>query len=167
MHCKSCLDGDHQLCQDNKQTIFGHHGGFANRIKTSWLWAIPLPEKMDIADAGPLLCAGITVFSPMLEFGLKPTDRVAVFDIGGLGHLSVQFANAWGCEVAAFSSTASKLDEEIKAMGADHIVSSRDTSEWTALISKFDLIVITVAAGILIDEILVLIYQPILMPVYL
>ncbi len=153
MHCTPCLDGDHHLCQNSKQTIFGNHGGFASRIKTNWLWAVPLPEKMDAADAGPLLCAGITVFSPMMEFGLKPTDKVAVFGIGGLGHLSVQFAHAWGSEVTAFSSTASKYDE-IKNMGADYIVSSRDTTEWTSLKGKFDLIIITVAVTLEWDRII-------------
>jgi len=91
----------------------------------------------------------------MMEFGLRPTDKVAVFGIGGLGHLSVQFANAWGCEVTAFSSTVSK-HEQIKNMGADYIVSSRNTTEWTALKGKFDLIIITVAVTLEWDKIIAL-----------
>ncbi|HTD42170.1 MAG TPA: NAD(P)-dependent alcohol dehydrogenase [Mucilaginibacter sp.] len=143
-HCDPCLAGDQHLCTTIKATIWGNHGGFASRVKAHWMWAIPIPEGVNSKDAGPLFCAGITVFSPLMEFGVKPTDRIGVFGIGGLGHLSIQFAHAWGADVTAFSSTASKY-EEIKKLGADHIVSSRDTNEWDALKGTFDLIIITVA----------------------
>jgi len=155
MHCDPCLDGDQHLCKNSKATIWGNHGGFANRIKTNWLWAIPIPENMNSADAGPLFCAGITVFSPLMEYGAKPTDRIGVFGIGGLGHLAIQFAHAWGSEVTAFSSTASKYDE-IKKLGANHVVSSRDTNEWETLKGTFDLILITVAVPLDWDKIIAL-----------
>lgn len=143
-HCGPCLDGDQNLCETVKATIWGHHGGFASRVRAHWLWTVPIPDGINAADAGPLFCAGITVFAPLMEFGLKPTDRVGIFGIGGLGHLSVQFCHAWGAEVTAFSSTASKTGE-IKKMGADHVVSGRDTSQWDALAGKFDLIIITLS----------------------
>jgi uncharacterized zinc-type alcohol dehydrogenase-like protein len=143
-HCGPCLNGDQNLCENVKATIWGRHGGFASRVKAHWIWAVPIPEGLDPADAGPMFCAGITVFSPLLEYGVKSTDRIGVFGIGGLGHLSIQFCHAWGAEVTAFSSTVSK-SEETKKLGADRIVSSRDTNEWDALKGKFDLIIVTVA----------------------
>lgn len=152
-HCNPCLDGAQHLCSSLQATIFGHHGGFADRLKVHWLWAIPLPEGIKSADAGPLLCAGITVFSPLLEFGLRPTDRVGVFGIGGLGHLALQFCRAWGADVTAFSSTASKY-EEIKKLGAHQVVSSRDTSEWESLKGKFNLLIVTVAVPLDWDKVL-------------
>jgi alcohol/geraniol dehydrogenase (NADP+) len=152
-HCESCLEGTQQLCASPKQTIFGNYGGFAERIRTHWLWAIPLPEGLNNADAGPLYCAGITVFSPLMEYHVKPTDRVGVFGIGGLGHLAVQFYHAWGCDVTAFSSTKAKYGE-ITDLGADHIVSSKDTSEWEALKGQFDLIVVTVDVPLPWDKVI-------------
>lgn len=152
-HCESCLEGAQQLCASPKQTIFGNYGGFAERIRTHWLWAIPLPEGLNNADAGPLCCAGITVFSPLMEYHVKPTDRVGVFGIGGLGHLALQFYHAWGCDVTAFSSTKAKYGE-ITGLGADHIVSSKDTSEWEALKGQFDLIVVTVDVPLPWDKVI-------------
>ena len=152
-HCEPCLEGAQHLCTTIHGTIVGNHGGYANRIKTHWQWAIPIPEEINSADAGPLFCAGITVFSPLMEYGIKPTDRIGIFGIGGLGHLAVQFCHAWGSEVTAFSSTASKY-EEIKKLGADTVVSSRDSNEWDSLKGKFDLIIITVAVPLDWDKII-------------
>jgi len=152
-HCDPCLDGDPHLCTALETTVLGNHGGFASRIKTHWLWVIPVPEGIESADAGPLFCAGITVFYPLLEYGLKPTDKVAVFGIGGLGHLAVQFAHAWGSEVTAFSSSEAKYDE-IKHLGADYILPSRDTSSWETHSGKFDLIIVTLAVKMDWDKII-------------
>ena len=146
-HCNPCIEGANHLCSSLKQTIFGNYGGFAERVRTHWLWTIPIPEGINIADAGPLFCAGITVFSPLMEYRVKPTDRVGVFGIGGLGHLALQFYHAWGCDVTAFSSTPAKQDG-IKALGANHIVSSRNTNEWEALKGQFDLIIITLSVSL-------------------
>ncbi|GAA4318216.1 NAD(P)-dependent alcohol dehydrogenase [Mucilaginibacter gynuensis] len=152
-HCDQCLNGDPHLCVNLKTIILGSNGGFSSRIKAHWLWVIPVPEGIDAADAGPLFCAGITVFYPLLEYGLKPTDKVAVFGIGGLGHLAVQFAHAWGSEVTAFSSTAAKHDETLK-LGADRIVSSRDSAGWEHLKGTFDLIIVTVSVSLEWDKII-------------
>jgi alcohol/geraniol dehydrogenase (NADP+) len=92
-------------------TIIGHQGSFADRIRSHWLWAIPLPDALDISSAGALLCAGATMFSPLVTFGVKPIDQVGIVGIGGLGHLGIKFANAWGCEVTAFTSNESKAEE--------------------------------------------------------
>src|SRR2546426_1472198 len=91
MHCRQCMSGNHHLCPQAQVTIIGHRGGFASHVRAHWAWAIPLPEKLNFADAGPLLCGGITVFNPLAMYA-KPTDRVGIIGIGGLGHKAVEFA---------------------------------------------------------------------------
>lgn len=125
-------------------TIVGHRGGFASHIRSHWAFAIPLPEKLNFADAGPLLCGGIAVFAPVLMYA-KPTDRVGILGIGGLGHLAVKFAAAYGCDVTAFTSSASKFDEA-KGFGATHVVSSKDSAALQKLGGSFDLLISTVNA---------------------
>ena len=143
MHCHSCLTGQHNLCPQVLPTIAnGHHGGFADKIRAHWVWVIPLPEQLDIASAGPLLCGGVTVFAPLLNFNVKPTDHVGVVGIGGLGHLGLQFAHAWGCEVTAFTTSASKVDEA-KAFGAHHVVTGYDNLSLSKTESSLDLLLVT------------------------
>ena len=143
MHCHECLTGQHNLCTQALPTIAGHHGGFANKMRSHWIWAIPLPDTLDITSAGPLLCGGVTVFSPLYTFGIKPTYRVGVVGIGGLGHIALKFSKAWGCEVTAFTSSASKA-EEAKSFGAHHVVSSRDSAAIGKIANSLDLLIITV-----------------------
>jgi uncharacterized zinc-type alcohol dehydrogenase-like protein len=140
--CSPCLSGRQQRCQTGTSTISGR-GGFADRIRVQHIWAVPLPDGIDTQSAGPLFCGGITVFAPFLDFDLKPTDRVGIIGIGGLGHLAVQFANAWGCEVTAFTSSMDKEDE-LKALGAHRIVNSRDKDAIKAERGHFDYILTTV-----------------------
>ena len=140
--CQPCLSGKHNLCASAEQTIVGRHGGFADRVRADWEWAIKLPDSLDPASAGPLFCGGITVFSPILDFGVKPTDRVGVIGIGGLGHMAVQFLNKWGCEVTAFTSSESKADEARK-LGAHHVVATRDKAALAKLAGSFDFILVT------------------------
>ncbi len=143
MHCESCRSGQNNLCSTAQPTIVGHTGGFAERIRAHWLWAIPLPEHLDISAAGPLLCGGITVFSPLQLHDVKPTDRVGVVGIGGLGHMGLKFARAWGCEVTAFTSHPSKAAEAL-AMGAHHVVASNDSSAWQKINGSLDFLLVTV-----------------------
>lgn len=142
MACRSCLSGSHQLCGSAEQIIVGRHGGFADRVRANWEWAVKLPDALDSMSAGPLFCGGITVFSPIADFGIKPTDRVGVVGIGGLGHLALQFLNKWGCEVIAFSSNPSKADEALK-LGAHQVVSSRDSNAIGKLAGSLDFILVT------------------------
>jgi uncharacterized zinc-type alcohol dehydrogenase-like protein len=123
-------------------TILGHRGGFATLVRSHWAWAIALPEKLNFADAGPLLCGGITVFAPLTMY-VKPTARVGIIGIGGLGHMAVKFAAAYGCDVTAFTSTESKF-AEAKGFGAHHVVSSRDSAGIKKLAGSFDLLISTV-----------------------
>ena len=142
MHCHQCMSGSHHLCPQVQPTIVGHRGGFASHVRAHWAWAIPLPEKLNFADAGPLLCGGITVFAPLAMYA-KPTDRVGIIGIGGLGHMAVKFAAAYGCDVTAFTSSESKF-EEAKGFGADHVVSSKDSSAIKKLAGTIDLLIGTV-----------------------
>lgn len=143
MHCRSCLSGDQHLCGAATYTIAGHHGAFAERVRAHAAWAIPLPEGLDSANAGPLLCGGITVFSPLLLYGIAPTARVGVVGIGGLGHMALKFAAAWGCEVTAFTSSESKADEA-RSFGAHRVVATRNAGAIKALAGSLDLLLITV-----------------------
>lgn len=143
MSCKSCLGGEPQLCRAGVPTIVGHHGGFAERVRAHWLWTCPIPEKLDPSKAGPLLCGGITVFSPFLNFGIKPTHRVGVVGIGGLGHLALKFARAWGCEVTAFTSSESKREEALQ-LGAHNVVSSVDAKSMKQIAGRLDMVLVTV-----------------------
>jgi uncharacterized zinc-type alcohol dehydrogenase-like protein len=142
MHCHQCMTGSHHLCPEVQLTILGHRGGFATHIRAHWAWVIPLPEKLNAAEAGPLLCGGVTVFAPLVRY-VRPTDRVGVIGIGGLGHLAVKFAAAYGCEVTAFTSSESKFDEA-RGFGANQVVSSKDPAAIQKLGGKFDLLISTV-----------------------
>jgi uncharacterized zinc-type alcohol dehydrogenase-like protein len=145
MHCEQCLAGRQHLCASAQGTITGRHGGFAERVRCHWVWAMPIPAALPFAECGPLLCGGITVFAPLHELGIKPTDRVGVVGIGGLGHMALKFCKAWGCEVTAFTSSDSKA-EEARAFGAHRVVSSRDSDAIGQLAGTFDLILDTVNA---------------------
>ncbi|HWB01414.1 MAG TPA: NAD(P)-dependent alcohol dehydrogenase [Verrucomicrobiales bacterium] len=142
MHCRQCMSGNHHLCPQVQPTIVGHYGGFASRIRAHWAWAIPLPESLPFAEAGPLLCGGVTVFAPLVLYA-KPTSRVGIIGIGGLGHLAVMFAAAYGCEVTAFTSSESKF-AEAKGFGASHVISSKDSAAIRRLSRCFDLLISTV-----------------------
>jgi uncharacterized zinc-type alcohol dehydrogenase-like protein len=141
--CDSCHSGDKNLCATAEGTIVGRHGGFADKVRADADSVVKLPEGLDVESAGPLFCGGITVFNPMVQFETRPTDKVAVIGIGGLGHIALQFLNAWGCEVTAFTSSESKKTEALK-MGAHHTINSRDEAEITAAAGSFDLILSTV-----------------------
>lgn len=142
MACRACLSGNHNLCANAEQTIVGRHGGFADRVRCHWSWAIPIPDGVDAAKAGPLFCGGITVFGPIAHFGVKPTDRVGVVGIGGLGHLALQFLDKWGCHVTAFTSSDSKA-EEARRLGADAVVNSRDSAAMKGIAGSLDFILVT------------------------
>jgi alcohol/geraniol dehydrogenase (NADP+) len=142
MHCRQCLSGAQNLCPEVAPTILGHRGGFATRVRSHWAWALPIPDQLDAAEAGPLLCGGITVFNPLARFA-SPTSRVGIVGIGGLGHMAVKFAAATGCDVTAFSSSERKFDEA-RGFGADHVVSSRDSDAIKKLAGTLDLLIVTV-----------------------
>jgi uncharacterized zinc-type alcohol dehydrogenase-like protein len=141
--CAFCLAGDHNLCANAQATIIGHYGGFADKVRAAANSVVAIPDGIDLQSAGPLFCGGITVFNPLVQFDIKPTDKVAVIGIGGLGHMALKFLNAWGCEVTAFTSSAAKKDEALQ-LGAHHVLNSRDEKEIKAAAGRFDYILSTV-----------------------
>ncbi|MBS0660968.1 MAG: NAD(P)-dependent alcohol dehydrogenase [Verrucomicrobia bacterium] len=145
MCCSPCLSGNHNLCPTVEGTIVGRTGGFAQRVRCHWAWATPLAQGLDPAKSGPLFCGGITVFNPLVQFDVRPTDRVGVMGIGGLGHMALKFLRAWGCEVVAFTTSDSKREEALQ-LGAHRVVNTRDSSEFGALRNSLNLILCTVAA---------------------
>jgi uncharacterized zinc-type alcohol dehydrogenase-like protein len=144
MHCRPCLSGDQHLCAEARPTIVGRHGAFASRVRSHWAWAVPIPDGLPAAEAGPLLCGGITVFNPLAMYA-TPASRVGVVGIGGLGHMGVKFAAAYGCAVTAFTSSESKFDEA-REFGAHHVVSTRDADAIAKLARSLDLLIVTVNA---------------------
>lgn len=141
--CQTCHEGDHNLCSSAQATIAGRHGGFADKVRAQALSVVPIPQGIDLSTAGPLFCGGITVFNPLVQFDIKPTSKVGVIGIGGLGHLALQFLNAWGCEVTAFTSSEKKKVEALE-LGAHHTLDSRDGKALEDAAGTFDLIISTV-----------------------
>ena len=137
------MSGDHNLCAHAEGTIVNRHGGFADKVRAQADSVVALPQNIDVQSAGPLFCGGITVFNPLVQFGVKPTDSVAVIGIGGLGHMALQFFNAWGCDVTAFTSSEAKKTEALE-LGAHQTINSRNLDDITAAAGQFDLILSTV-----------------------
>jgi uncharacterized zinc-type alcohol dehydrogenase-like protein len=142
-NCSPCQTGDHNLCSKAQGTIIAHHGGFADKVRAQSQAVVAIPEGVDLESAGPLFCGGITVFNPLIQFQIKPTDKVAVIGIGGLGHIALQFLNAWGCEVTAFTSSEVKQKEAL-SLGAHRTLNSRSKEALKAAEGEFDLILSTV-----------------------
>ena len=143
MTCTQCMSGDHNLCPTAQGVIVGRHGGFATKLRCQAAWAIAIPDGVDPMKVGPMFCGGVTVFNPLVQFDVKPTDRVGVVGIGGLGHMALQFLNKWGCEVFAFTSSDSKRDEA-KRMGAHQVINSTDSKQLAKIAGQLDFIMITV-----------------------
>ena len=143
--CSSCMGGDHNLCDSAEITMLGRDGGFAEKVVANASAVMPIPGSLDPQTVGPLLCAGITVFNPLVQFDIKPTDKVAVIGIGGLGHLAIQFMKAWGCEVTAFTSSEEKKKEAME-FGASDTINSRDPEDIAKAANRFDYIISTVSA---------------------
>lgn len=142
MMCDQCMGGDHNLCSSAEPTIAGRYGGFADTVRAKAPSVVKIPDGLDAREAGPLLCGGIAMFNPMLQAGLSPTDSVGVIGIGGLGHLGLKFAAAWGCHVIAFTSDSKR--QEALDMGAHDTINSRDPEAIKAAAGQLDLVLSTV-----------------------
>ncbi|MBV8399754.1 MAG: NAD(P)-dependent alcohol dehydrogenase [Acetobacteraceae bacterium] len=145
--CRQCLSGHQNLCPTVQGTIMGRHGGFADRVRAQWPWVRPIPQALDLAQVGPLLCGGATVFAPFLIHQVPPTARVGIIGIGGLGHMALQFANKWGCKVHAFTTSDGK-EAEARKLGAHHVHNTKRDGALKGLTGSLDLIISTVNAGL-------------------
>jgi alcohol/geraniol dehydrogenase (NADP+) len=143
--CEWCRQGDEHLCAQSQPTCVGRNGGYADSIRVNARFAIPVPEGLESASVAPLLCAGITVYSPLRNHGVRPSSRVGIIGVGGLGHIGLQFARAFGAEVTAFSTSKDK-EEEARTLGAHHFVNTRDTGALKKVAGSFDFLLSTVSA---------------------
>jgi uncharacterized zinc-type alcohol dehydrogenase-like protein len=141
LECEACLRGDENLCVSEVATCVGRPGGFAKAIRVDGRFAFPLPAALASESAAPLLCGGVTVFSPLVRWA-RPAMRVGVLGIGGLGHLALQFARAMGCEVTAISASPEK-EEDARAFGAHHFVATREKGALRAIAGRLDLVLST------------------------
>lgn len=142
--CEWCRSGEEHLCPKAQPTCVGRHGGFASFVRVNSRFAIPLPEALDPATSAPLLCGGVTVYTPLRNHGARPASRIGVIGIGGLGHLAIQFAKAFGSEVTAFSTSKDK-EAEALSLGAHAFINTRETSAVKKVARSFDLILSTVS----------------------
>jgi uncharacterized zinc-type alcohol dehydrogenase-like protein len=147
LECEWCISGQENLCKNSVATCVGRHGGFADHLLTDARFAFPIPEALAPEDAAPLLCGGITVYSPLRRYDVRPWHKVAVLGIGGLGHLALQFASKMGCEVTALSTSPDKT-EETKRLGASHFIDTRDEAALKAAKGTFDFILVTATADL-------------------
>lgn len=145
--CEWCRGGEEQFCPKGQPTCVGRNGGFAESVRVNSRFALALPDGLESRAAAPLMCGGITVFSPLINNDVRPTMHVGVVGIGGLGHLAIQFARAFGCEVTAFSTTPEKQAEAEK-FGAHHFVATGVPNALRKVANRFDLILSTVAADL-------------------
>ena len=143
--CEWCKQGEENLCADAQPTCVGRNGGYADSVRVNARFAIPVPEVLQSENVAPLLCAGITVYSPLRNLGVRPASRVGIVGIGGLGHLGLQFAKAFGAEVTALSTSTDK-EAEARRLGANHFVNTRDNGGLKKIAGSFDLLLSTVSA---------------------
>jgi len=153
--CKNCLAGQEQYCLQGMTGTYGSigadgrptDGGYSSHIVVDQNFVVGIPEGVDLDKAAPLLCAGITVFSPLKHWGAGPGSKVAVVGMGGLGHMAVKIAHALGAEVTVLSQSLSKQEDGAK-FGADHYFATSDESTFEQLAGSFDLIINTVSASL-------------------
>ena len=157
--CVACLAGRENDCESFPTLTYGGadphsggttKGGWSTTIVVDRHFVYALPEALDPATAAPLLCAGITTFSPLRRFGAGPGTAVGVIGIGGLGHLAVRFSHAMGAWTVAFTTSDAKRDAAL-ALGADDVVVSRDAGAMAAAFRGFDLIIDTTGVGLDLD----------------
>jgi alcohol dehydrogenase (NADP+) len=151
--CEYCRSGLEQFCEKGMTIVFGSPdkylgghtlGGFSERIVVDENYVLHLPQKLDPASAAPLLCAGITVYSPLKHWNAGPGKKIGIIGIGGLGHLAIKIAKAMGAFVVVFTTSQSKA-QDAKRLGADDVVLSTDPVQMKRQ-SKFDMILDTVSA---------------------
>lgn len=150
--CDQCCKGEEQLCRagntqtyNDKDRITGErtYGGYSKHLVVREEFALKVPEKLDLSRAAPLLCAGITTYSPLRTWNVGPGSRVGVIGLGGLGHMAVKLASGMGADVTVLSRSNAK-EKDALALGADRLLVSTDDTAMAKAASSFDLIIDTV-----------------------
>ncbi|MGB0063579.1 MAG: NAD(P)-dependent alcohol dehydrogenase [Terracidiphilus sp.] len=144
-HCEWCVSGQENLCPEAEATCVHRNGGYADRVRANARFVVPIPGGLPSEQAAPLLCAGVTVYNPLRINGINPSSRVGVVGIGGLGHLAIQFARAFGAQVTAFSTSPAK-EEEARLFGAHQFVNSLESKAMKEAANSQDFILTTVNA---------------------
>lgn len=156
--CENCLAGEEQYCLQGNTGTYASvdrdgsitQGGYSTHIVVVEDFVLRVPESIPYEAAAPLLCAGITTYSPLSHWEAGPGKQVAVVGLGGLGHMAVKFAHAMGAEVTVLSQTLSKKEDGLR-LGADHYFATKDEATFTELANTFDLIINTVSAPLDLD----------------
>lgn len=152
--CDACTKGLQQFCEKgatftyaSKDNVSGGvtYGGYSDKIVVTENFVLKIPENLDFAASAPLLCAGITTYSPLRHWDVKPGQTVGVAGLGGLGHMAVKLANSMGAEVVVMTGTASK-EQEAKRLGAHRVIFSKNTEELKKNRHTMDLIIDTIPA---------------------
>ena len=157
--CEMCLAGEEQYCLKGEVQTYSAqqydgevtYGGYSSSVVVDENYVLGIPEGIELDVAAPLLCAGITLYSPLNHWNAGPGKKVAIVGMGGLGHVGVKIAHAMGAEVTVLSQSLSKRDDGLK-LGADHYYATSDENTFTELAGQFDLIVNTVSAQIPVDS---------------
>jgi uncharacterized zinc-type alcohol dehydrogenase-like protein len=153
--CPNCLAGDEQYCDSFATLTYNGpdkhlggvtYGGYSDSIVVDEAFVLRVSEKLSLAGAAPLLCAGITTYSPMRHWNVQKGQKVGVVGLGGLGHMGVKFANALGANVVLFTTSAGKV-ADAKRVGAHEVIISRDAAEMSKHAGTFDFILDTVPAN--------------------
>jgi uncharacterized zinc-type alcohol dehydrogenase-like protein len=151
-HCAACGKGWEQYCENGRVDTYNStdrldgqatQGGYSEKIVVSQDFVLKIPESLDLAATAPLLCAGITTWSPLRHWKVGVASRVAVVGLGGLGHMALKLASALGAEVTLFTRSTGK-EADARRLGAHHIVLSTDEAQMAAAANQFDLIIDTV-----------------------
>ena len=152
--CEYCLRGDEQYCAQGNTGTYASvdpadgtvtQGGYSQAVVVTEDFVLRVPENLDFSKVAPLLCAGITTYSPLRHWGAGPGTKIAVVGMGGLGHMAVKIAHAMGAEVTVLSQTMSK-EKDGRRLGADNYYATSDADTFTTLANSFDLIINTVSA---------------------
>jgi uncharacterized zinc-type alcohol dehydrogenase-like protein len=159
--CENCLKGEEQYCLAGNTQTYGSvdrdgtvtRGGYSSHVVVDEDFVVRIPDGLALEVAAPLLCAGITTYSPLRHWGAGPGKRVAVVGLGGLGHMAVKIAHAMGAEVTVLSQSLRKQDDGLR-MGADHYYATSDRQTFKDLRGHFDLIINTVSAQVDINSFL-------------
>jgi D-arabinose 1-dehydrogenase-like Zn-dependent alcohol dehydrogenase len=139
--CEGCATGNENFCPKRIWTYNPHFGGYSTSFQGNDHFFVKLPDAIPSEKAGPLMCAGITTYSPLARY-VRPGMKVGIQGIGGLGHLALQFANKMGAEVTAISTSSGK-EELVRSLGAHHFLNSRNPEEAKAAQASFDFVMIT------------------------
>ena len=150
--CSACKEDLEQYCLEGMTQTYASPdridgtltmGGYSSNMVVSEHFVLSIPKNLDPASAAPLLCAGITTYSPLVHYGVEPGDKVGILGMGGLGHMGIKFAKAMGAEVTLFTRSAAKA-EEARRQGADHVIVSTDAEQMKAAAGSFDFLLDTI-----------------------